>query len=94
MALSSHIKRFKFIGDLEGISYLLLLGIAMPLKYIAHYPAPVKYTGAAHGALFVLFIILILETGIKEKWKIQKFALALISSFLPFGTFIFNKKFL
>jgi integral membrane protein len=94
MEKSMYTKAFKFIGDLEGISYLVLLGIAMPLKYWAHNPLPVKITGAIHGGLFVLFVFAILACGLKEKWTIQKMALAFIASLLPLGTFLFNKKML
>lgn len=92
--MANHITRFKIVGDIEGLSYLVLLGIAMPLKYYASMPAAVKYTGALHGGLFILFILLMLECGIKEKWGVSKYIAAFISSLIPFGTFIFNKKFL
>lgn len=94
MEKSNYTTAFKIIGDLEGVSYLVLLGIAMPLKYWAHIPAPVKITGAIHGGLFVLFVLAILACGLKDKWTIKKMSLAFISSLLPFGTFIFNKKML
>jgi len=94
MKSTAHITRFKIVGDIEGLSYLILLFIAMPLKYWAHNPFPVKYTGMAHGVLFCLFIVAILECGLKENWSIKKYALAFVSSLIPFGTFIFNKKFL
>ena len=94
MEKSMYTKAFKFIGDVEGISYLVLIGIAMPLKYWAHHPMPVKITGAIHGGLFVLFVLAILVCGLTEKWTIKKMALAFIASLLPFGTFVFNKKML
>ena len=72
MKNSLHILRF--IGLLEGISFLVLLGIAMPLKYYMNKPETVKIVGMAHGVLFVLYVINLLIVHIQFKWNIGKTA--------------------
>ncbi len=89
---NSTLGRFRLIAILEGISYLVLLGIAMPLKYFAHLPGSVKYTGWIHGVLFVLYIILLLKVWSQYRWSFSKAVLAFIASLLPFGTFVLDSK--
>ncbi|MEP7236420.1 MAG: DUF3817 domain-containing protein [Ferruginibacter sp.] len=84
--------RFRMIGIAEGISFLILLLIAMPLKYLFHIPEAVKVFGWIHGALFITFIYFAFEVmGTLKKnfsWFIKAFAAALI----PLGTFIFDRQ--
>ena len=79
-------------GIAEGISFLLLLGIAMPLKYVLKQPMAVTIVGWAHGILFVAFLFLAWEvkTDRNKSWK--WFALAFLAAILPTGTFFFDKK--
>ncbi len=83
---------FMQIAFLEGISYLVLLLVAMPLKYFAQIPEGVKYIGWAHGVLFVLFCIYLLKVWVGLKWSFGKTAVAFIASLLPFGTFVLDAK--
>lgn len=76
------------------MSYLVLLLIAMPMKYLLDMPLAVKYVGWAHGLLFVLYIGFLLVLGLMEKWSIKKLFFGFIASLLPFGPFVFEKKFL
>lgn len=85
---------FRVSGWLEGLSYLLLLGVAMPIKYVWGDPSWVSVVGSAHGALFVLYVLLAFVLFLREKWSIRKFVYALIASFLPFGPFVFDAKYL
>ncbi|UKN01749.1 DUF3817 domain-containing protein [Paracrocinitomix mangrovi] len=82
----------RIIGLLEGVSYLILLCIAMPLKYFADNPDPVYSTGLAHGLLFSLYIIFVLLVTYQLKWKFNTLVLALAASIIPFGTFIADKR--
>ncbi|MFT5823082.1 MAG: integral membrane protein [Crocinitomix sp.] len=82
----------RIIGLLEGISFLVLMGIAMPLKYIWDMPELIYSTGMAHGLLFVLYIFFVLLIGYQLKWSFTKVFWALLASLLPFGTFIADKK--
>lgn len=83
---------FRRMGIAEGISFLLLLFVAMPLKYLADQPQYVTYIGWAHGALFIAFMVMALE--IKSAfdkgfgWLVKAF----IAAILPFGTFYFDKQ--
>ncbi|RNI31314.1 DUF3817 domain-containing protein [Rufibacter latericius] len=86
------LNRFRSIAILEGISFLVLLIIAMPMKYLAGIPEPVKYVGWAHGVLFVLFVGLLLQVWVKYKWSFWKVVMAFVASLIPFGTFVLDKK--
>ena len=86
------LRRFRIIGIAEGISFLVLLLIAMPLKYLMHMPEAVKIMGWIHGALFVGFIYFAFEImGTLNKnftWFLKAFAAA----FIPLGTFVFDRQ--
>jgi integral membrane protein len=82
------LRRLRIIGFLEGISYLILLGIAMPLKYYAGFPMAVKITGWAHGLLFILYIYAVIQAYYEYNWSIRKTFIALVASILPFGPFL------
>ena len=86
------LNRFRWIAIVEGVSYLLLVFIAMPLKYFADQPLPVKYLGWAHGVLFVAFCILLLRVWMERGWSFWKATLAFLSSLVPFGTFFFDRE--
>ena len=86
------LKRFCFIATLEGISYLLLLGIAMPLKYAAKIPEPVKYCGWLHGVLFVAYVLTLAGCWAKYKWSFGKTAMIFFASLLPVAPFIVERK--
>ena len=87
------IRIFKIIALLEGISLLLLLFFAMPMKYIYEQPIFVKTIGMAHGLLFIAYVLLAIMLKIEEKWDLKKFALICIASVLPFGTFYIENKY-
>ncbi len=82
---------FLKVGFAEGISFLILLFIAMPLKYFMAMPMPVKIVGMAHGVLFIGFCILLLMATIKYKWSIKMAIIGFLLSFLPFGTFYLER---
>jgi integral membrane protein len=84
-------KRFRWISLIEGTSFLLLLFIAMPLKYTLDMPEPVTYLGWAHGGLFLLYIYLVFPTARSLKWGFSRTLFALMASVLPFGPFIFDR---
>ena len=90
--LTSNIGRLRLIGFLEGTSFLLLMGIAMPLKYIWEIPAATIGIGYAHGVLFVAYCILVIPAKIDLKWNLKITFLVLVASLLPFGTFVADFK--
>ena len=87
------VKLFKYIALLEGISLLLLLFFAMPMKYIYELPIYVKVIGMAHGLLFVVYVALALMLKIEEQWAIKKFVIVCIASIVPLGTLYVEKKY-
>lgn len=90
--LTTSLGRFRLIAFTEGISYLFLLLIAMPLKYFAGLPEVVKYAGWVHGLLFILFVLALLEVSVKRKWTFFKSVRGFIASLVPFGTFLFDRE--
>lgn len=72
-------------GIIEGISFLILLGIAMPMKYVFGQPEMVRYVGSLHGVLTILYILLLINVSIRMRWAIKTTALAFIASLIPFG---------
>ncbi|MCC8438553.1 DUF3817 domain-containing protein [Brevibacillus sp. M2.1A] len=88
--INTAIGRFRIIGFIEGISYLILLGIAMPLKYYLDAPATVKVVGLLHGWLFLLYILALAHVAFKKRWSILKVIGAFIASLIPFGNFVLD----
>ena len=84
--------RFRMIGIAEGISFLVLLLIAMPLKYLMHIPEAVKIMGWIHGALFVSFIYFAFEVMGSLNKNFTWFLKAFAAAFIPLGTFIFDRQ--
>jgi integral membrane protein len=92
--LTTVIGRLRIVGFLEGMSFLLLLGVAMPLKYLFGLPQMVRIVGMAHGILFIAFIFLSVLTTVYCKWSIRKMLLLWVASIVPFGTFYADYKIL
>lgn len=86
-ASSSHVRT---LGIIEGISYILLLFVAMPLKYMADMPMGVKILGRIHGGLFVLFVLALVWAVARRGWSFERAAMAFGASIVPFGTFIMD----
>lgn len=86
------LKRFRTIGLIEGISYIVLLFVAMPMKYIWMMPLAVKIVGMAHGILFMLYVALLLLAHKKYAWGLKYSIWLFIASLIPFGTFFTDKK--
>lgn len=87
---STPIGRLRLIGMIEGVSFLLLLGVAMPLKYLYDMPMAVKIVGWAHGVLFVLFIAALVAAMRAAKWSIGEALVPFIASLVPFGPFLID----
>lgn len=88
------IKQFKVVAILEGISFLVLLGIAMPIKYILGHPEATQVIGMAHGILFMAYVLMVVLIRKKLNWNYKTTSLALIASVLPFGPFIVDRRLL
>lgn len=90
--MTKSVNRLRVTGIYEGISYLVLLFIAMPLKYFADLPKAVTYVGWAHGLLFVLFMAALAYVWFADGWKFKKVIFAFVAALIPFGTFYLDKK--
>ena len=90
--LKTNIGRFRIIGFLEGVSFLLLMFVAMPLKYYGGYPHATQDIGMAHGVLFIAYVISVFPVRKELKWSNRTTFLVLLASVLPFGTFIVEYK--
>ncbi|WNG40394.1 DUF3817 domain-containing protein [Archangium violaceum] len=90
--LKTPLGRLRAVALLEGVSFVVLLFIAMPLKYLAGMPLAVKLVGWAHGLLFVLFILALAEAAVTHRWSLLRVVGAFIASLLPFGTFVLDAR--
>ncbi len=91
---ASTIRRFRWVAILEGISFLVLLFIAMPLKYWGGMPGAVKYTGWVHGILFIAYVVLAVPMFTRVKWPGERLYGVGVASLLPFGTFVMERRWL
>ena len=85
------INLFKIVSLLEGISYLLLLFVATPIKHFQGNPEYVKMLGMPHGLLFVAYIIMAIMLKVELNWNVKTFGIVCLLSILPFGTFFVGK---
>lgn len=93
MAMNNKLlSRFCTVALWEGISYLFLLGIAMPMKYFGGQPEWVSFGGWVHGVLFVAYVVLLIRLALRDNWKMGKIALAFFASLLPFAPFYVERK--
>lgn len=88
--LSTPIGRLRVVAFVEGLSFLVLLFIAMPLKYLLGVPLAVKIVGSAHGLLFVLYVAALIEVMLACRWSLARGAAAFAASLVPFGTFVLD----
>ena len=88
------INLFRITALLEGVSYILLLFIAVPIKYLFSDPSYVKLLGMPHGMLFILYILIAFLLRKQEQWSFINFGIILFASLIPFGTFYVDRKYL
>ncbi|AKF84436.1 DUF3817 domain-containing protein [Myxococcus sp. MISCRS1] len=90
--LKTPLGRFRAVALLEGLSFIALLFIAMPLKYAAGMPLAVRFAGMAHGLLFVLYLFALMEVAIALRWSFSRVVFAFGASLVPFGNFLLDAK--
>jgi integral membrane protein len=91
MILKTPLGRLRLMAFVEGTSFLLIIFVTMPLKYIAHIHQPNMVVGLAHGILFVLYCLLLLQVVIEMSWNWRQALLGFVASVIPFGTFYADK---
>ncbi len=84
------LKQLRIVAFLEGVSFVVLLFVAMPLKYLAGHPLPVRIVGAVHGMLFLMFVAALFRAAMDRDWSFRRSAAAFASSLVPFGTFVLD----
>ena len=84
------LRQLRLVAFLEGTSFLVLLFVAMPLKYLAGLPLAVRLVGSMHGLLFLVFLAALYRAGSARRWPPRRWLIAFISSVVPFGTFVFD----
>lgn len=89
---SSSLSRLRLVGRLEAVSFLLLLGVAMPLKYLLDVPVATKVFGWGHGVLFMAYCVLVLQAAVEYRFKHTLTAGLFIAAFLPFGPFFAERR--
>ena len=93
--INTNVGRLRVLAFLEGVSLLILIFIAVPMKYIYGNPALVKVVGQIHGILFLLFVVNTLSVGVEQNWKFKTTTFkVLIACVIPFGTFYIDHKIL
>ncbi len=90
----SSLNIFRIVALLEGVSYLLLLFIATPIKYLVNDPQYVKLLGMPHGVLFIAYVALAVLLKKEFSWTKKEFLIVLLASIIPFGTFYIDRKYL
>lgn len=85
------LSQFRIVALLEGFSFVVLLFIALPLKYLADMPLAVRFAGSIHGLLFLVFIAALYRASTERHWPFRRTLLAVIASVVPFGTFVFER---
>ena len=85
---------FRILSLLEGVSFLAILFVTMPLKYLFEEPGPNKIIGIVHGVLFLLYIAIAVLLKSERNWSTKTLTIILLCSIIPFGTFWMDKKYL
>jgi integral membrane protein len=92
--LSTPVGRFRVIAFVEGVSYLVLLLIAMPIKYVPAlglHPEPTRYVGSVHGGLFILYAVAGFQAMYARKWPAREAVRGFVAAVIPLGTFVYDR---
>ena len=82
----------RLTGLAEAVSFILLIGIAMPLKYVWNMPLAVKIVGMIHGILFLIFCAALIRAALVAHWPMSRSALVFVAALLPFGPFVIDRR--
>ncbi len=87
----SELQKFRLVNKIEGISFIILLFVAMPLKYLFEYPMPNKIIGMTHGVLVFAFLYQVIEAKKESGFSWKETGLYTLLSLIPFGSFYTDK---
>lgn len=88
--MSDSLTRFRIVALAEGLSYVILVFIGMPLKYMADQPGTVEVVGWIHGFLFIAYLVLGVQAAVDEEWSRAFGGWAFLASLIPGGTFVLD----
>jgi integral membrane protein len=84
------LRQLRLVAFVEGVSFLALLFVAVPLKYLADLPLAVRIVGSIHGVLFIAFVLVLIRVSIAQDWPFRRSLFAFVSAIVPFGTFVLD----
>jgi integral membrane protein len=84
--------RYRIMAFATGVLLVLLVFLAIPLKYLAHHPGPVSVIGTAHGFLFMVYLVTALDIGIRLRWPWLKLGLVMLAGTVPFASFVAERQ--
>ncbi|HEU4628770.1 MAG TPA: DUF3817 domain-containing protein [Gemmatimonadaceae bacterium] len=90
--LNTPLGRLRAVGFAEAVSFLLLLGVAMPLKYMAGLPIAVRIAGSLHGVLFLLYLVAVAQVMRAHRWSVDRALGAVVAAVVPFGPFVLDAR--
>ena len=90
--MSNPVTTLRTIGLVEAVSFLVLLGVAIPLKYLAGMPTAVRLVGWVHGVLFVVFCVALARATLTARWPLARSAILFGAALLPFGPFAIDRR--
>ena len=90
--LSGSFLRYRILAFTTGVMLVLLVFVAIPLKYFAHHPGPVSVIGTAHGFLFMVYLVTALDIGIRLRWPWLKLGLVMLAGTIPFASFVAERR--
>ena len=90
--MRTSVGRLRLAGMVEGLSFLVLLFVAMPLKYVWGEPTWVSLVGMTHGLLFILFCFTLADARSSEGWTLRQAAVPLVAALIPFGPFLIDRR--
>jgi integral membrane protein len=87
----SALRFLRVVGLLEGLSFVVLLFVAVPLKHVFGLPLAVRVVGSVHGLLFILFASTLYRVATEQEWPVRRSLMAFVASLLPFGPFVLDR---
>jgi integral membrane protein len=90
--LSGAFLRYRIMAFVTGVMLVLLVFVAIPLKYLAHHPGPVAVVGTAHGFLFMVYLVTAVDIGIRLRWPWLKLGLVMLAGTIPFASFVAERQ--
>jgi integral membrane protein len=90
--LSAAFLRYRILAFVTGAMLILLVFVAIPLKYLADHPGPVSVIGTAHGFLFMVYLVTALDIGIRLRWPWLKLGLVMLAGTIPFASFVAERR--